>query len=91
MRLSKTEVWLSTKPLWSASGLPFFLITGKGNETRQKYGTIYADCRTDVEYVKEYLEEYTIHLPMYGKSEFRLVFCGKRDKICKRSVCIHNE
>ena len=29
------------------------LITGKGNETRQKYGTIYADCRTDVEYVKE--------------------------------------
>ena len=33
------------------------LITGKGNETRQKYGTIYADCRTDVEYVKEYLEE----------------------------------
>ena len=24
MRLSKTEVWLSTKPLWSASGLPFF-------------------------------------------------------------------
>jgi UDP-N-acetylmuramoyl-L-alanyl-D-glutamate--2,6-diaminopimelate ligase len=34
------------------------LITGKGNETRQKYGTIYADCTTDVQYVKMYLEEY---------------------------------
>ncbi len=34
------------------------LITGKGNETRQKYGTIYADCITDVEYVKRYLKEY---------------------------------
>ena len=40
------------------------LITGKGNETRQKYGTIYADCRTDVEYVKEYLEEYN-HSPSH--------------------------
>lgn len=34
------------------------LITGKGNETRQKYGTIYADCPSDVAYVKRYLEEY---------------------------------
>lgn len=34
------------------------LITGKGNETRQKYGMIYADCKSDVEYVKMYIEEY---------------------------------
>ena len=34
------------------------LITGKGNETRNKYGTIYAPCTTDVQYVKWFLEEY---------------------------------
>ncbi len=34
------------------------LITGKGNETRQKYGCEYLDCPSDVEYVKKYLEEY---------------------------------
>lgn len=40
------------------------LITGKGNETRQKYGTIYADCKSDVQYVKMYLEEYD-HAPFH--------------------------
>lgn len=34
------------------------LITGKGNETRQKYGSEYLDCPSDVEYVKKYLAEY---------------------------------
>lgn len=34
------------------------LITGKGNETRQKYGSEYLDCISDVEYTKRYLEEY---------------------------------
>lgn len=34
------------------------LITGKGNETRQKYGSEYIDCPSDVEYVKKYLAEY---------------------------------
>ena len=34
------------------------LVTGKGNETRQKYGCEYIDCPSDVEYVKKYLEEY---------------------------------
>lgn len=34
------------------------LITGKGNETRQKYGCEYVDCPSDVNYVKKYLEEY---------------------------------
>lgn len=32
------------------------LITGKGRETRQKRGTKYIDCPSDVEYVKKYLE-----------------------------------
>lgn len=35
-----------------------FLITGKGNETRQKYGTEYVDCKTDVQYVLESLKKY---------------------------------
>ncbi len=34
------------------------LITGKGNETRQKIGKEYIPCRSDVENVKKYLEEY---------------------------------
>ena len=34
------------------------LITGKGNETRQKYGSEYLDCPSDVEYTKKYLAEY---------------------------------
>ncbi len=33
------------------------LITGKGNETRQKYGNEYIDCISDVEYAKKYLQE----------------------------------
>jgi len=33
------------------------LITGKGRETRQKRGTKYIDTRSDVEYVKEFLEK----------------------------------
>lgn len=39
-------------------GKTVLLITGKGNETRQKYGSEYLDCRSDVEYVKQYLNEY---------------------------------
>ena len=31
------------------------LITGKGNETRQKYGTEYIDCPSDTDYVLKYL------------------------------------
>ena len=34
------------------------LITGKGRETRQKYGTTYAPCISDVEYVERYTKEY---------------------------------
>ncbi len=34
------------------------LITGKGNETRQKYGKQYLPCLTDTEYATEALEEY---------------------------------
>ncbi len=34
------------------------LITGKGEETRQKRGLEYIDCPTDVEYTLEYLNEY---------------------------------
>lgn len=34
------------------------LVCGKGNETRQKRGTEYIDCPSDVDYVKKYLTEY---------------------------------
>ena len=34
------------------------LITGKGNETRQKIGTTYVPCLTDTEYAIEALKEY---------------------------------
>lgn len=34
------------------------LITGKGNETRQKYGSEYIDCPSDVEYTIKYMKEY---------------------------------
>ena len=41
-----------------AEGKTILLITGKGNETRQKYGCEYLDCKSDVMYVKEFLEAY---------------------------------
>ena len=41
-----------------AQGKTLFLITGKGGETRQKYGSDYLDCPSDVEYVEKYLAEY---------------------------------
>lgn len=34
------------------------LITGKGEETRQKRGTAYIDCPSDVEFTLKWLEEY---------------------------------
>lgn len=36
------------------------LITGKGAETRQKRGTAYIDCVSDVAYTKTYLHEYDV-------------------------------
>lgn len=42
----------------SAEGKTLLLITGKGGETRQKYGNEYLDCPSDVEYVLRYLDEY---------------------------------
>lgn len=34
------------------------LITGKGNETRQKYGSQYLDCPSDVEFTKKFIAQY---------------------------------
>lgn len=41
-----------------AEGKTILLVTGKGNETRQKYGSEYLDCKSDVQFVKEFLAEY---------------------------------
>lgn len=38
------------------------LITGKGNETRQKYGKKYLPCLTDTQYALEALEEYNSNI-----------------------------
>lgn len=46
------------KAIESVERPSILLITGKGNETRQKYGCEYIDCPSDVDYVKKYLAEY---------------------------------
>ena len=46
------------KAIMTAEHPVVLLITGKGNETRQKYGTQYLPCLSDVELTKKYLEEY---------------------------------
>lgn len=47
-----------TKAILEVTTPTVILITGKGNETRQKYGTQYLDCKSDVEYTKLALEAY---------------------------------
>ncbi len=47
------------------------LLTGKGAETRQKRGTEYIDCPSDVEYSKRYLHEYDVQHGMDGMSKVR--------------------
>lgn len=46
------------KAVLSAETPTVLLITGKGNETRQKYGSQYLPCKSDVELTKEALAEY---------------------------------
>lgn len=46
------------KAILTATEPTVLLITGKGNETRQKYGAQYLPCLSDVELTKKYLEEY---------------------------------
>ena len=43
--------------IFGCEGKTLILVTGKGNETRQKYGSEYVDCPSDVEYVTRYLAE----------------------------------
>ena len=42
----------------TAEGKTIILITGKGRETRQKYGREYIPCPSDVDYATRYLAEY---------------------------------
>ncbi len=46
------------KAVTSCTDKTVILITGKGNETRQKYGNQYLDCPSDVEYAKDALAAY---------------------------------
>ena len=48
------------KAIFSADRDTVVLITGKGNETRQKRGTEYIPCPSDVEYTKKFLKEFDI-------------------------------
>ena len=34
------------------------LITGKGDETRQKYGREYLDCPSDADYTRQFIAKY---------------------------------
>lgn len=43
------------KAIADCDGPTVILITGKGEETRQKYGREYIDCPSDAEYVERYL------------------------------------
>lgn len=47
------------------------LITGKGEETRQKRGREYIDTPTDVEYVQAFLQEYDMIRGLDGMEEVR--------------------
>lgn len=49
------------------------LITGKGAETRQKRGTAYIDCPSDVTYAREALREYDIAHGLDGMEKVRAV------------------
>lgn len=46
------------KSILEAEGKTLILVTGKGNETRQKYGCQYLDCPSDVTLTKKYLAQY---------------------------------
>lgn len=48
------------KAIMECSEPSVVLLTGKGDETRQKRGTLYIDCPSDVEYTKKYLDEYDV-------------------------------
>ncbi len=48
------------KAIFSSDKDSIILITGKGNETRQKRGTEYVPCLTDVDYTKKYLKEFDV-------------------------------
>lgn len=48
------------KAIFSSDRDSIILITGKGNETRQKRGTQYVPCLTDVDYTKKYLKEFDV-------------------------------
>lgn len=46
--------------IFNADGNSVVLVTGKGNETRQKRGIEYIPCMSDVEYTLKYLKEYDV-------------------------------
>ena len=46
------------KAIETSEGKTLFLVTGKGEETHQKYGSDYIECPSDVESVKKYLAQY---------------------------------
>ena len=48
------------KAIFSSERDSIILVTGKGNETRQKRGTEYIPCPSDVEYTKKFLKEFDI-------------------------------
>ncbi len=48
------------RAIMDCDGPTVVLVTGKGDETRQKRGIQYIDCPSDVEYTKKFLDEYDV-------------------------------
>ncbi len=48
------------KAIFETDQQSIVLVTGKGNETRQKRGTEYVPCMSDVEYTLKFLKEYDV-------------------------------
>lgn len=66
------------------------LVTGKGNETRLKRGTVYEPCLTDVEYTVKYLKEYDVshNIDSAEKiSNFQDILPALR-KLCNKNILI---
>ena len=78
------------KAIFSSDRDSIILITGKGNETRQKRGTQYVPCLTDVDYTKKYLKEFDISKKIDASeiiSNFQSVFPAFR-KLYNKTVLV---
>ena len=78
------------KAIFSSERDTVILITGKGNETRQKRGIEYIPCPSDVEYTKKFLKEFDISKKIDASekiSSFQSVLPAFR-KLFKKTIVV---